>query len=251
MLEGQCSIFGASSSAAIVISTGASLTAPVCHKKKVFIMTNMINMGFNVQRPADFLALAQQVVTSMTGNANFPEPWPAPVASLAQITSDLNALQAAVTATAAGDKTRLVERKTATSTLAKELSRLARYVELQADDDALKLSSSGFALRIVRTRSTVFDELPAPAKLSLAHGALSGQLNVRASPLEGAGSYQVQLCTTDPTVEANWTEAGVYKNCTRIQLNSLTPGKTYSVRMRGIGNAGPGSWTPAVSLMSM
>ena len=214
-------------------------------------MTIMINMGFNNQRPADLLSQAQQVVTAMTANASFPEPWPAPVPSLAQITTDMNALQAAVTATGAGDRTRVAERNSAASTLSRDLLRLARYVALEADDDTTKLSGSGFTLRSPFVRSTVFNELPAPANLSLAHGALSGQMNVRASRLSGAASYAVQLCATDPTVEANWSDAGVYKNCSRIQLSALTPGKTYSVRMRGIGNAGPGSWTPAVSLMAM
>jgi hypothetical protein len=218
---------------------------------KEHIMTNMINMGFNSFIPAKLLVQAQQVIQSMTGNASFPEPWPAPVPTLVQITTDLNALQTVLTATVAGDRTRIAERDSAAAILAKDLLRLARHVELQGDDDPAKLASSGFESRSVSGRRIVVDELPAPANLRVMHGALSGQFIVRASRLSGAGSYEMQQCTADPTVEANWIDAGVYKNCTRIQLNGLTPGKMYSVRLRAIGSVGPGSWTAAVSLIAM
>ena len=214
-------------------------------------MVNTINMGFNSRHVTTLVTEAQQVITAMTGNASFPAPWPAPVPALAQITTDLNALQGAITATSAGDKTQIAERNAAASTLATDLLRLARYVELSADGDASKLASSGFTLRSPGIRRQVIGELSAPGNLTLSHGALSGQLMVKATRLNGAGSYEVQLATADPTVEANWSDVATYKNCSRIQLNGLTAGKTYSVRMRGIGSAGPGSWAPAVSLMSM
>jgi hypothetical protein len=214
-------------------------------------MTNMINFGFFPRKPRQLISQAQQIVTAMTGNAAFPEPWPAPVPTLAQITTDLNALQTVMTATGAGDRTQVAARDAAAAALSRDLVRLGRYVQLQADDDPVKLSSSGFPMRSPGVRRVVVEELPAPANLSLSHGALSGQIFVRATRLGGAASYEVQLCTADPTVEANWIDAGVFKNCSRIQLNGLVPGKVYSVRMRGIGSAGPGSWTPAVSLMAM
>jgi hypothetical protein len=43
--------------------------------------------------------------------------------------------------------------------------------------------------------------------------------------------------------------AGSFKNSSRIELPGLTPGKVYSVRLRALGAAGPGAWTPASSLM--
>src|SRR3569623_771619 len=102
-------------------------------------------MNFASLKPSDLLSQAQQVVTAMTGNTSFPEPFMAPAPSLAQLTADINALQAAVTATLARDQSRIQERNVAASALATDMSRLARYVQLVADEDPLKLSSSGFA----------------------------------------------------------------------------------------------------------
>lgn len=187
----------------------------------------------------------------MTGNANFPEPFMAPAPSLAQLNADLSALQAAVTAVSARDLSRIQQRGAAATTLATDLLRLARYVELVADGDSVKLQSSGFTIRTRAPKRTVFDALPAPSAPTLSHGALSGQIMVRAARLGGAASYEVQLTAADPTAEASWTDAGTYKNCSHILLQGLTPGKTYSVRLRGIGSAGPGSWSDAVSLMAM
>jgi hypothetical protein len=72
---------------------------------------------------------------------------------------------------------------------------------------------------------------------------------VKASPVSKAGAYEVQTTTADPTIESNWTAAGSFMNCGHIELDGLTVGKVYSVRLRAIGSAGPGAWTPASSLM--
>jgi hypothetical protein len=49
-------------------------------------------------------------------------------------------------------------------------------------------------------------------------------------------------------VEANWIDAGAYKNCRRIEVHGLTPLKVYSVRMRALGAAGYGAWTPVTNI---
>ena len=102
----------------------------------------MINTTFNALTPSAFLARAQTIVTAMTGNAAFPEPWPSTVPTLAQIQSDLTAFQNAVTATAAGDRTRIVERNGTRETLATALADLGFYVQGIAKDE-VTLASTG------------------------------------------------------------------------------------------------------------
>jgi hypothetical protein len=213
------------------------------------IFNDQLMMNFRSLNPSVLLTQAQQVIASMTGNANFPEPYTAPAPSLAQLTTDLNNLQSAVTAVSVRDLSRIQERDAAFATLATDMLRLTRYVELVSDEDLVKLQSSGFMLRARAPRRTVFDTLPAPSQLMLTKGGLSGQIMVKASRLSGAGSYEVQLAAADPTTEASWNPAGTFKNCSRILLQGLTPGKTYSVRLRGIGTGGPGTWSSAASLM--
>ena len=211
-------------------------------------MFNMIVSNFSKQSNTDFLAQAQLIVTSMTGNAAFPEPWPSTVPTLAQIEADLAAFQSVFSATAAGDKTRVEERKNARNKLANDLNLLGFNVQLVAQGDTTKLESSGFPLR--QRRSLTLAPLPPapPASVVLSRGPVSGSIIIRASRVPQAGSYDVQVTTGDPTVEANWTDAGVYKTCRRIELLGLTPMKTYSVRMRALGTAGYGAWTPTTSV---
>jgi hypothetical protein len=209
----------------------------------------LIKTSFNSLSPSALLAQAQGIVTAMTANPGFPEPWPSTVPTLTQIQSDLAALQAAVTATAAGDKTRIEERNAAKKTLADDLAGLGFYVQGLARDNQVLLSSTGFPLRLPASRPKVVDAPLAPGGLRLVRGINSGSLLVRATPQPGAGSYDVQITTGDPTVESNWIPAGSYKNCGRIELGGLTPLKTYSVRMRALGSAGPGAWTSPESVV--
>lgn len=212
-------------------------------------MDNMIVSNFNKLKDADFLGQAQLIVTSMTDNAAFPEPWPATVPSLAQIQSDLAAFQAAYTATSAGDRTRVEERKNARAKLANDLNLLGFNVQLVAQGDTTKLEGSGFPLR-QRAPLTLAPLAPdPPASVKLVRGPVSGSVIIRASRVPQAGSYDVQFTAGDPTVEGNWIDAGVYKNCRRIELQGLATMKTYSVRMRALGSAGYGAWTVPTSVV--
>lgn len=212
-------------------------------------MNYLIKVSFNKLSPSALLAQAQGVVTAMTDNPGFPEPWPATVPALAQIQADLAALQTVVTATAAGDKTRIQERNAARLTLSEDLSRLGFYVQSLAGSNTVLLASTGFPLRQQTPRPKVVDAPLAPSGLRLARGINSGSLRVRATPQARAGSYDVQITTGDPTVESSWMTAGSFRNCGRIELGGLTPLKTYSVRMRALGSAGPGAWSPPESIV--
>ncbi len=178
----------------------------------------MIVSNFNKLKDVDFLAKAQTVASSMTGNAAFPEPWPATVPTLAQIQSDLAAFQDAYTATSAGDRRRLEERKNARAKLANDLNLLAFNVQLVAQVNTTLLESSGFPVRQQASRTKQPLPPEAPASITLLRGPVSGAVIVRASRVPQAGSYDLQLTAGDPTVESNWTDAGAYMTCGRIEL---------------------------------
>jgi hypothetical protein len=186
----------------------------------------------------------------MTGNTGFPEPWPATVPPLAQLQTDLTNLRSVSAATSAGDRTRIPERDAARQTVQADLQKLAFYVQLVANGDATLLATTGFDVKQPPVRSLVAVPLGAPTEFRLKLGEVSGMLVATARRLPGAGSYEVQLATADPTVETNWSSAGIFVHCKRIELTGLTPGKVYSVRLRGIGVAGTGAWAPAASLMA-
>lgn len=208
-----------------------------------------INSGFKHLSPVKFAAQVDLVITSLTGNASFPEPWPATVPSLAQLQADLSGLQGILNAIATGDRSQIVNRQALRQKLSDELQSVAFFVQSVANGDPEQLATTGFPARKVGQRGLVPADVPAPDRLILQRGPVSGQLIVRASRVPGAASYDVQMTTLDPTVEANWVAAGTYTTCRRIQLDGLTPGKVYQVRVRAFGAAGPGNWTLASSLM--
>lgn len=212
-------------------------------------MNILIRVTFNKLKPSNFLAQAQTIVTGMTGNPAFPEPWSATVPTLAQIQADLNVYQNAVTATAAGDRTQIAQRNSSRETLATDLALLGMYVQSVARDDEARLASSGFPLIQHGPRTQAVDAPPAPTGVRLSCGNVSGTLIARAPRQRGAGAYDVQITMGDPTVESNWTSAGSYKNCGRIQLTGLATLKTWSVRLRALGAAGPGAWSAPASLL--
>ena len=184
----------------------------------------------------------------MTGNAQFPEPWPTSVPTLAQITADLNHFASVYAATSARDQSRIAERDAARQTLSTDLQQLALYVEMACGGDASVIATTGFDVITRKPRDTVNAPLAAPENLRLMQGEVSGLLLARVKSLPKASSYDVQIASADPTVETNWTDAGTYSGCRRIELSGLTPLKTYSVRVRGINSAGPGAWTLPASL---
>jgi hypothetical protein len=208
-----------------------------------------INTSFSRLTPVKFAAQVELIITSLTGNASFPEPWPATVASLAQLQADLSSFQGTLNAIATGDRSRIVDRQATRQKLSGELTSLGYYLQGVANGDPTMLATTGFPARKETQRALVPADLEAPAQLTLQRGTLSGQLIVKCSRVLKAASYDVQTATADPTVEANWSDAGTYTTCRRIALEGLTPGKVYSVRMRAFGSAGPGAWTPASSLM--
>lgn len=208
----------------------------------------MISYGFTKLSLANFQASAQRIVTAMSGNPQFPEPWAPSVPTLAQIGTDLASFSNAYAATAGGDRSRIAERSTARAKLSNDLQQLGLYVEMTAGGDESVLATSGFDLVSRKPRSVVSTPLPAPELLKLMQGELSGLLLARVKSLPGAASYDVQVTSADPTVEANWTSAGTFAVCRRIELPGLAPLKTYSVRVRGVSSAGPGAWSLPSSL---
>ena len=208
-----------------------------------------INSGFSNLAPVAFAAQVDVIVTSLTGNANFPEPWPSTVPSLTQLATDLTGYQSTLNAIATGDRSRVADRDALRQALAGELQILAFYLQSVANGDATKLATTGFPARKDTQRVLSPADLPAPEQVKLQRGVLSGQVIVSCKRVPKAASYEVQTTTADPTVEANWSGAGSYTSCRSIALQGLTPGKVYSVRLRAFGAAGNGAWTTASSLM--
>jgi hypothetical protein len=199
---------------------------------------------------ADFLAKAGTIVTALTANKHFPEPWATQAPTLVQLSSDYNTYQDSYYASLSHDNIKINLRNIARDTLTADLKRLIPYLELVADGDVNILISSGYDLRKDLGHGANNTTLTAPEDFRVTQGTKSGSLDVHVSRLSGAGCYEVQLAKTDPNIDGNWHHELTSINCTHILLEDLIIGQTYWVRVRGIGaTSGSGAWTIAIKII--
>jgi hypothetical protein len=196
-----------------------------------------------------FLAKAGTIVTNLTANANYPEPWAVQVATLAQLTTSYTAYLDNYHAAVNHDSLKIALRNSARLALTELLKGLIPYLEMLAQGDTHILVTTGYDLRKDIVRGGSADILPAPDAFRVTHGAKGGSFDIHLAKLLGAGSYEVQITESDPSIEANWRHATTSLTAAHILLEGLTPGQAYWVRVRGIGTAGAGVWTEPVNLI--
>jgi hypothetical protein len=183
------------------------------------------------------------------GNARFPEPWPAPAPSLAQINAAFEVYRSAYRASLTHDTLKIAERNSARDALAGLLQTLVKYLEFVANDDESALQSTGFDLRRDAVRGDHAEPLVAPEGLKLKRGVIGGQVDVRVNRLPGAGSYEADIAQGDPNVDANWHHALTSTSSMHMLLRDLPAAQTFWVRVRGINAGGAGLWSEPASIM--
>ena len=131
------------------------------------------------------------------------------------------------------------------------LKRIVRHVELAANGDADMLQDSGFEVTQGRSAKPRYSHpLPAPA-LNVKHGPMSGTIMANVKPVPGAASYEFHITDADPTVPENYQPFGTFAHGKNVSIPGRKPGQTYSIIARCIGTAGPGAWSPPVSIISL
>jgi hypothetical protein len=190
------------------------------------------------------IVFAKQIVTSMTGNANFTTPVPA----LAGVTTTI---AAAETANADLENARKIA-LTKASTLDDKLSdldiilnQLCAYVENTAKGDETKIKSAGMSIR----SSNAPIGIPAAPGNFLAAAITEAEMELTWDVVNGAKSYIVQF-TTDVSASSNWTLATA---CTKSKatVKNLESGKKYWFRVAALGSAGQGPWSDPATKYSI
>ena len=122
------------------------------------------------------------------------------------------------------------------------LGLLGGYVNLVAKGDAVIVEKSGFPS--YDTSHPAQTAPPAaPTDLRLRLGDLSGQFVARYHPERSPSINEVQTCTGDPNVEANWHFAGMFSGG-KATVGGIASGTAVWVRVRTAGIKGVmGAWS--------
>lgn len=192
-------------------------------------MANKIKLDLQGITVPDKVQFMRQVVTQMTGNANFTTPAP----TLASITAKALTLELSFNA----QQTAQQAAKTATTNLGTAedaadaaLNSLANYVEEAVSGDTAKIESAGMTTRAPKTPTT---SLPAPQNLSLTAGDNDGELEAQWDRVDKSKNYEVQI-SDDPPTANSWTHAKTTTK-SKTTLPGQPSGAKKWVRVRALG----------------
>jgi len=207
-------------------------------------------VAFEPMKPVDLLVMARGVSSALKNNPFFPEPWGSCPTSLSQLDEAIELHQSNHLASLSGDHEKITMRNESHKNLSDRLSNVANFVEMVSFGDVKMLLSSGYEIRKPAGKPSG-NSTPSAPNLSVKHGEVSGTLVAKANKTQGAASYELQVCTGDPTAEGNWGALAVYASSSRMLVEGREPGKVYSFRLRGIGRNGTGPWSLPFTIMSL
>ena len=202
-----------------------------------------VKLGLDRLNPQEKVALARQIVTAMTGNANFTTPNP----TLASVTTLANTAATKIAAhdsAKAAAETALADRDVAVTALAGGVTLLGAYVENITAGDRVKIESAGMA---VRSAGAPVGPLGQVLDLAVSEGDFDGTLDAMWHPVRGAKSYEVQVSPDPP---GTWTQK-MASGKSSATIEGLTSGAKLWVRVCAKGaDEQPGAWSdPAEDLV--
>ena len=189
-----------------------------------------IALNFKFLNAALAAVFGQSILTAMTNNVNFTNPF----IPLSALQVAITALIHAIAAQHPGDKASTSAVKAAKYELNRVLKPLAAYVEYISNTDETVALGSGFSLKRIK-----FPQLHA---FIAVQGLQSGSVDVN-SPT-GGNSY-IWEYTPEPIVEANWSVAAITTQA-NFTINGLNPGIKYWFRVALITSKGQQPWSNPV-----
>ena len=206
----------------------------------------MPKVKLNISRLSisDKIAKCRQIITSMTGNANFPTPNP----PLPTVTTALNELEGAT-----NDAQRARQEAKAKTGIQNDkddtvdglMSQLAGYVESVAGGDEAIIRSAGMDTKAPPSQPS--DIPSAPAGLGATTGDRDGEIDLAWEAVSGAKSYVIEQ-SVDPNAANGWSHAGVSARSSQT-IARLTSGTRYWFRVAAINAIGQSGWSdPTVKI---
>jgi hypothetical protein len=198
--------------------------------------------GFAKVSDADVLSRGTHVQTSMTGNANFPNP---PV-DLAALKTALETFSALIAQSLDGSKKVIAEKRKQRQAVIKMLRLLGRYVEVNCKDDLSIFETSGFQPAPSKKTTTP----PLTEKIrKVQHGANSGEITVWLKAVAKASSYEFRYAVANAGAATIWTTMPLSSVKAPIALKGLTPATTYLFQARALVKTTYTDWSDSVSFI--
>ena len=191
----------------------------------------IVYLGLDRITPSALLVKARNMVAKMTGNPAFATPVPA----LATVAAASDALEAAINAhdlnPGPGE---LTDRNIAFQEVKALVTDLGAYVQAASNGDLEAIKSAGCG---VRKSASPVGELPAPKRMAAQTTAYPGRIDVSWAGVKGRSMYELEICSGDPKVEANWTLL-LLTSKNRYSATDLDSNVVYFFRVKALGTAG-------------
>ena len=193
---------------------------------------------FSRYTDADLEVLAGHVLTSMTGNASFPDPIP----ELTDLAAAITEYKESLIKAAALGRLNIADKNEKRQVLETLLTQLSFYVIYVAMGNVAILTSSGFPLTKERETSS----LDSPGRIDLLQGKSTGELKVMTrEAVKGAVSYVFEYADEPVTESTRWNY--VPSSRSKYTLQGLTAGKLYFVRVGAVGRDASVTYSPVSS----
>ena len=194
---------------------------------------------FHLEMPIpEKLQRTSEIITAMTGNANFPTPNP----DLADVQLAHDALAAAYQNALDGGRSAKAEQRTKDADLKNLLRPLRNYVNEIANGDEDIVFSSGFEASKI---PEPIGDLPQVINLSISSGKGDGSVLLKWKAIYGAKTYMMEV-SEDGKI---FTPAGSTTKSIRNVVDGLTLAQYYSFRVSAIGAAGQGPWSDSYQVL--
>jgi len=196
--------------------------------------TERLILDYNKYSDKDLLIISSNVVSKLTGNANFPVTKP----TVAEYSAIQVAFAAAMQKAAGRDREQVALKNQAKELLTAISRELAMNIDSLCNGDKAKLLSSGF---ILASHSDGFMPLGTPSNFKILDGKGLNQLILQCSRAPNAVAYVFEYAYEEDYLNNQWT---IITGTTRsVTISGLQSGKKVYARIKAIGRKGQESYS--------
>lgn len=189
----------------------------------------------------ELLERAQQIVSAMTGNPDFPTPNP-PLASVTAAADDLDKANNTANTARMESKAKTVLANEQADKLRGMLTNLGSYVENIANGKDAVINGAGMDVKAPASAGAVPGVVTG---LEATTGDNDGEIDLSWNSIDGISSYVVER-SLKPPPDAAWQHQGAVTK-SRTTANGLASGTRYWFRVAAVGAKGQGGWSDIAS----